>query len=184
MRPELAFAAHAEVAALREQLSTNPELWNEHRLRTGYMGSPHREIDDIWCRYNDLSHLDPKDPSAFNGPHESVWYPNIEKLTALPPVCQHLATVVGASTIGGVLITRVPAGCKVHWHQDGGWHASAHRKWCISVASNAEQTFEFEDEQMRTRAGECFEFFNEHPHAVFNPSKEDRVSVICSLKDF
>lgn len=173
-----------DVSELAEQLAAHPGLWNQYRLRTGYADSPHREIDDIWARYNALENLDPASPAAFNAEHVSKWYPVVAKLPALPRLCRHLQSALGARKLGGVLITRVPAGKQVHWHRDGGWHAEAHRKFCISVAANHEQSFEFEGEQMRTVPGEVFEFDNLFPHAVKNPSDEDRISVIVSLRDF
>ena len=169
---------------LAGELAAHPELWNQYRLRTANPQSPHREIDDIWARYNALTNLDPENPGAFNGPHESVWYPVAEKLPALKLVTRRLGAHLGAKTLGGVLITRVPAGRQVHWHRDAGWHAEAHRKFCVSVASNRDQTFEFEGEQMRTEAGECFEFDNLYLHTVKNPTDEDRISVIISLRGF
>jgi Aspartyl/Asparaginyl beta-hydroxylase len=172
------------VEELAGQLAAHPGVWNQYRLRTENPQSPHREVDDVWCRYNAIANLDPSNPPAFNGPHKSEWYPVVQKLPALPRLCRRLMVQVGAKTLGGVLITRVPAGKQVYWHKDGGWHAEAHRKWVISVAANREQTFEFENEQMRTEEGEAFEFDNLFPHRVLNPSAEDRVSVIVSLRDF
>lgn len=184
MRPEPSVQVQGHAKQLLHELSLIPKVWGQYKFRTGYEGSPHRDIEDIWVRYNALSNLDPANPQKFNEPHESVWYPVADKLPSVARICNRLMEKVGARTLGGVLLTRVPAGAQVHWHRDGGWHASAHRKWCVSIAARTEQTFEFEGEQMRTHAGECFEFDNSYPHAVMNPSYEDRVSLIVSLRDF
>jgi hypothetical protein len=166
------------------ELSADPGLWNEHRLRTADPRSPHREIDDIWGRYNALANLDPANPAAFNEPHAAEWYPVAAKLPSLQPFVEALAHALGAATIGGVLITRVPAGKQVYWHRDAGWHAQEHRKFCVSIAANHEQTFEFEREQMRSDTGDCFEFDNAFPHRVLNPAATARVSLIVSLRGF
>ena len=172
------------VAALTAELEAQPRLWNEHRLRTADPRSPHREIDDIWARFNALSNLDPANPAAFSGPHTAEWYPVADKLPALRPLVYALTEQLGAQTVGGVLLTRVPAGKQVHWHSDAGWHAEAHRKFCVSIAANHEQTFEFEREQMRSEPGDCFEFDNAFSHCVLNPSVEARISMIVCLRGF
>lgn len=167
-----------DVAHLAAELDAHPEAWNERRMRTEIAGSPHREIDDIWARYN------VPERAAIDEPHAAVWYPVVDKLPSVGPLVCELAYRLEAATIGGVLITRVPAGAQVHWHSDRGWHAGAHRKFCVCVRANQEQTFEFEDEQMRSESGDCFEFENAYPHRVLNPSDEPRISLIVCLRDF
>jgi hypothetical protein len=161
------------------ELDDNPQLWNEHPWRT-QGNSPHRGVDDIWLRYNALEKLGPH----FNDEHESVWYPCAEKL----PICQwlvcRLARNLGAETIGGVLITRIPPGGQVYWHSDSGWHARSHRKFVVLLRGNSEQRFEFENETLGCYPGEWFEFENQYPHRVLNPSDEERISLIVCLRDF
>lgn len=167
-----------------EELDNHPELWNEYEWRTENARSPHREADDIWLRYNALENFDPEHPQAFNNEHKSVWYPSAEKLPAIRYIVETVAHDLQAHTIGGVLITRVPAGKQIYWHQDGGWHAGYYRKFLVVLRGNHEQSFEFENEQMFSEPGDCFEFQNEYPHRVLNPTDKERISLIICLRDF
>jgi len=170
------------VATLHEQLAAHPEVWNEIPLRTRmYEGSPHREIDDIWVRYNPLKNFH-GDWSKFNGPHEAAWYDVTEKLPAVIQLSVMLANKLLAKSIGAVLITRVPAGKQVYPHVDGGWHAGYYEKFVIQIASSPGQTFNFEGESLDARPGECYWFDNAFPHWVLNPTKEERISLIVCLR--
>src|SRR6185437_1302141 len=172
------------LAEINHELDQHPELWNEYRYRTEHKLSPHREADDIWFRYNDIKNLDPENPKAFNDEHVAVWYPNIEKCPSVRLLVEQVAFELGANTIGAVLVTRVPAYKQIYWHADAGWHAEAHRKFLVLIRGNKEQSFEFEDEQMFSNQGDCFEFQNEFPHRVLNPTDQERISLIICLRDF
>jgi hypothetical protein len=167
------------VAAIVRELDSHPELWNEHQWRTGEK-SPHREIDDIWVRYNAIENLGPN----FSDEHESVWYPCIERLPSLKSFVESFARIQGAKTIGGILLTRIPSGKQVYWHADSGWHAQAHRKYLVSLRADEGQYFEFEGEKMFTDDGDCFEFENQYPHHVVNDSVRERISLIICLRDY
>jgi hypothetical protein len=170
------------VDALREQLALHPEVWNEIPLRTQqYEGSPHREIDDIWVRYNPLKNFK-GDWTKFNGPHEPAWYPVAEKIPAAVTLCVSLAKYVEAQSLGAVLITRVPPGKQVYPHVDGGWHARYYEKFVIQIASAQGQTFNFEEESLDARPGECYWFDNAYPHWVLNPTSEERISLIVCVR--
>ena len=175
---------HFNTEKILSQLEHHPELWNEHKGRTVQTTSPHREADDIWFRFNDIINLDPKHPEKFTQSHRSVWYPSVEKVPALKEFVENFSTMVRAKTIGGILVTRIPAGKQIYCHADSGWHAQAHRKFLVLLKGNLEQTFEFKGEIMRSELGDCFEFKNEFPHRVINPSNEDRISLIICLRDF
>lgn len=167
------------VEPLVQELDQHSTLWGEHPHRT--LGdSPHREIQDIWARYNDFENLGPK----FADEHESVWYPCSEKIPSIREFVERFASQKGAKTIGGVLITRIPPKKQVYWHTDSGWHAQAHRKFIVLLRANEEQSFEFQDESLRAITGDCFEFQNEFAHRVLNPSDCERISLIICLRDF
>lgn len=173
-----------DVEPLNAQLDAHPELWNEHTFRTANKLSPHREVDDIWVRYNAIENLDLANPRAFNDKHEGVWYPSATQLPAARQFAVQLASELGASAIGAVLITRIPPNRQVHWHLDSSWHAAAHRKFLLLVRGHIDQSFEFEGEQLYTQPGEVFEFKNEFPHRVLNPTAVERISLIVCLRDF
>lgn len=172
------------IARALQELDNHPELWNEHKWRTNNPQSPHREAEDIWVRYNPVCNFNPEEPAKFNEEHIAEWYPNIDKLSTIKEIVGQVADTLEAATLGAVLITKVPAGKQIYWHQDGGWHARVHRKFLVLLRGNMDQSFEFENEQMFAEPGDCFEFQNEFPHRVINASEQERISLIICLRDF
>ncbi len=166
------------VSALREDLNTHPEVWDQYRWRTEHPQSPHREVSDIWCRYNALENMGPH----FNDEHESVWYPVIDKLPAVKSLCNSVMALQDNHNLAGVLITKIPARAQVYPHVDFGWHAQSTEKIGVLVQGNTDQTFCFENAALRCRAGDCFTFNNSFKHWVKNDSAEDRITLIVCLR--
>lgn len=167
-------------APLRAELLDHPDLWDEITHRTSHRMSPHREVSDIWVRYNDLANFS-GDMSSFNGPHESVWYPAADFLPSVKALAYLVALEVGARTLGGILITKVPAGKQVYPHIDQGWHAGHYQKVALQIQGNAQQAFCYEDGELSAVSGESYWFENNVPHWVRNDSAEDRVTLIITL---
>lgn len=90
--------------------------------------------------------------------------------------------LVGGKELGGVLITKIPAGKQVYPHVDGGWHAEHYEKFAILVQGNPEQEFCFESSALRCREGDSFTFDNHFPHWVTNDSPEDRITLIICIR--
>lgn len=150
--------------------------WDRHRWRTEHPRSPHREASDIWLRYNAIENFGP----TFNDEHESVWYPDI------PPEGRALAEDVAAQfdaiQLGGVLLTKVPAGKQIYPHIDRGWHAEHYEKLAVLIEGNLEQSFCFADGEFRCEPGDAFTFNNQDCHWVLNPTDEDRVTLIVCVR--
>src|SRR5580658_1128136 len=108
-----------DVSGLQQQLAAHPEVWNTVTLRTEHPRSPHREVSDIWVRYNALSNYH-GDMQRFNDVHVSEWYPVSEVLTEARRLAE---AVADGRDIGAVLITKIPGGKQVYPHVDVGWHA-------------------------------------------------------------
>lgn len=170
-----------DVEPIIKELDAHPEVWNEIKLRTEPPTSPHREVDDIWIRYNPLSNYQ-GDMSAFNGPHVGEWYPVVDKLPSVKLLCEALQELLQASEIGAVLITRVPPGKQVYPHVDGGWHAATFEKFCIQVKGNKDQAFCFDGEELRAEPGDVYWFDNSKSHWVINQSDSERISLIVCLR--
>lgn len=170
-----------DVERLQDQLICQPELWDAVRLRTEHPQSPHRETSDIWVRYNTMENYH-GDMQRFNAEHRPEWYPVVDRLTEAKQLALEVALDYEALDIGMVLITRIPPGCQVYPHIDGGWHARHFEKFAIQVKGNAEQAFHFKDEDLITRDGDLFWFDNAYPHWVTNPSAEDRITLIVCLR--
>ncbi len=166
------------VTGLREELSAHPDVWDRYRWRTEHPRSPHREVSDIWCRYNALDNLGPN----FNDEHESVWYPVVDKLPSVPLLCDAVMAQLDNRELAGVLITKVPAGKQVYPHVDRGWHAENTDKVGVLVQGNLGQSFCYDGIQHRCVAGNCFLFENQVSHWVENPTAEDRITLIVCMR--
>lgn len=170
---------YAHPGALMLELR-NPRIWDTLRVRTSHPSSPHRELSDIWVRYNALSNFD-GNVGKFNSEHISEWYPVIEQIPAAKDICEQMAQDFDAD-LGGVLITKIPAHKQCYPHIDQGWHASYYEKFAYQVQGNTEQSFNVENESLKTRSGDLFWFDNSHTHWVTNPSDEERITMVVCLR--
>lgn len=170
-----------DVAPLVAELSWYPELWNDFDLRTNHPQSPHRELDDIFVRYNARVNFT-GDRTEFNGPHDSVWWDAAEKLTAAQRIAFEVMEAVEGERLGMVLITRIPAGATCHPHVDHGWHARHYDKYAVQLTSAPGQSFHVEQEKLSAEPGECYFFDNSRPHWVINESSQDRMTMIVCVR--
>lgn len=171
------------VEQLVGEIEDHPELWDQYPLRTlAYKDSPHREAHDIWIRYRDFNEFDQDAPHLFSEPHKAQWYSGYYHLPALEPIINRIMEDYPGGLLGGVLITKIPAGKQVYPHIDLGWHAEFyHKKILVLLKSAPGQKFCFEHEEHEGEAGEVFEFINQESHWVVNNSDEDRISLILAV---
>lgn len=174
-------ASDVNVAPLLSEILRHHELWNQHRARTNAYGTPHGDISDIWVRYNAFENFD-GDLAKFNEPHESVWYPAFEALPSIRPIVFDLMRAVEGERLGGVLITKIPAGSKVEPHIDHGWHARYYEKFAVQIMSAPEQAFCFDGEAHVQRPGDIYTFDNAVTHWVTNDSSIERITMICCIR--
>jgi quercetin dioxygenase-like cupin family protein len=168
-------ASGLNVAGIHWALQSNPQLWNEHTSRTEDPSSPHHGLDDIWARFGD-----PKRASD-GSPHAAFWYPSADIL-GIKATCLDLMRNVEGVELGGVLITRIPAGASVKPHTDPGWHARRYEKYGVQITSAPGQKFCFEGEELETRPGDVFWFDNSHTHWVTNPTPYERITMIVCVR--
>lgn len=164
----------ADIEPLREALRKYPELWDQHTSRTAPEDSPHHGLSDIWARYAPLG----VDGSQ---PHKSIWYgsPVTAPLVTLASKLMH---EVNGTELGGVLITKIPAGKECKPHKDPGWHARYYEKVAMQVEAAPGQAFMFHGEQLATEPGDIFWFDNAHEHWVLNPTEHDRVTAFFCVR--
>lgn len=177
--------AGIKIDELLEQIQSSPDLWDRYDFRTHfYDNSPHREVSDIWLRYNDWSNFDTENPSAFSSKHESVYYSAYYELPAVKAIMDGLMTIVDGAELGGCLITKIPPGKRVYRHSDAGhWHSEYYlSKYLITLQSAPGQVFEFDNESHEAEAGDLFIFDNRPEHWVINDSAVDRISLICAIR--
>ena len=174
-------ASGVDVKPLQEQLQAHPELWNQHRERTEFYGTPHGDVSDIWVRYNAWANYTGDWP-AFHNEHESAWYPVVHTIPAVWSLVRKVVRHVGGGKLGGVLITKIPPGGEVAPHIDGGWHASHYGKYAVQLQGNAQQVFGFEDSELRPEPGDLYTFDNSKLHWVKNDSDSDRMTLIVCIR--
>jgi len=164
------------VEPLRFQLMLNPQLWNAHRARKDAEGSPHSAMDDIWVRW--------KEGERGAQPFFPGWLEAWHILPALRPLVFGLMQHVGATFLGGVLITRIPPGGEILPHDDKGtWHAeNLNVKVYVPIQSNEHCVNCCEDEQVNMRAGEAWYFDNLKVHSVHNAGAVDRITLIVCMR--
>lgn len=182
MPPIQKIASGFDVSKALRQIADHPEIWNEHSQRTEFYGTPHSGISDIWVRYNDLSNLETDPAAFFQGEHESLWYPVIDKIPAVRALVRQVFKQVGGNRLGGVLITKIPPGGEVTPHVDTGWHASFYEKFAVQLQGNDRQAFHFEGFELRPSPGDLYTFENSKLHWVTNNSDEDRMTLIICIK--
>lgn len=168
-----------DVAELHRQLQ-RPDVWNRNTLRTVTYGTPHLASSDIWVRFRAWDEV-LADRAHCCDEHQSVWYPVVDDIPAVVPLVEAAQKLAEAKTLGGVLITKVPAGGRIAWHVDRGWHAETYRKVAVQIQGNKNQVFRFENAELRPSTGDVYEFRNQEPHAVFNDSDADRITLIVCV---
>lgn len=171
-----------DITKLKATLNSKPELFNIYPDRLGSKG-PHRESNDIWVRYGDFHKYG---QSVFTEPHESVWYPVIEKIPEVADIALAIMARVGGERLGGILITKLPPGKKVYSHIDTvGWHPNYYEKFYIPIQSAKGATFEFDDvvlDEINSPEGSVSWFRNDVPHWVYNDSEEDRIAMVVCIR--
>lgn len=172
-----------DVAPLVRALERNPELWDADTLRKNGKGSPHGGMSDIWVRYNDKRPFEAAgDFSTFNHAHDSTWYPAYEALPELKPLIFDLMREVEGERLGGVLITRIPAGQGIAPHVDRGWHVDYYDKYYLSLKSAQGANFHCGGEFINPRPGDIWRFDNRVEHWVENQSASERITLITCIR--
>lgn len=170
----------ANVMPLLFSIQRQPELWDHNTLRTTHPQTPHKQVSDIWLRFNEL----PKsgEEEKIIDEHESVWYSAIDKLPHALDLIFGLMTMVKGERLGRALITKLPAGKCIEPHEDGGSHAAYYERFHIPLQSYPGSLFRCGDETVHMSAGEVWWFNNSIEHEVINNSAEDRIHLIVDIK--
>lgn len=171
-----------DIVPLALALARQPELWNAHAERHERDGSPHAGTSDIWVRYNDIENL-AQGYDKFTGEHDSVWHEAYAKLPQLRPLIFGLMARCEAVRLGGVLITKIPAGGHVRPHVDRGWHPEYYNtKIYVPILSNHQCVNRVEDETVVMAAGDAWYFNNTVEHEVINGGDSERITLIICMR--
>lgn len=156
------------------ELTKCNHLWDEHPQRRTFEGSPHKEMTDIWVRYGKID---------LQVEHESEWYNSAKLLPSVKELAFALMAAIKGERLGGILITKLPAGGKIAPHIDRGWHASHYDKFYVPIKNEPGCIFGFEKENIVDAIpGECYYFDNSVTHWVENNSSEDRIALIICIR--
>lgn len=171
-----------DVAPLKAQIEANPQLWNIHPNRTGFVGSPFAGTSDLWLRYRAPEEL--RETADYKAPHWSVYYPAWDVLTAAHDIVFDLARAVRAVHIGGVLLTKIPVGGRILPHDDrGSWHAETMGcKVYVPIQANGDCVNYCGDESMVIKVGEAVAFDNLVTHSVENNGDTERWTLISCFR--
>lgn len=181
MRHFLQVANGIDVVPLLADLHRNPALWDAHTPRTDG-DSPHRAVSDIWVRFREFSEL--TSAAAYAEPFIPVMYPAWRALPHLRPIVFGLMARMEAVQLGGVLITRVPAGKQVAPHDDKGrWHPEFFEtKLYVPLLTNPLVRNTCADETVIMAPGSAWVFDNLKVHSTVNDGETDRITLIISLR--
>ncbi|ENH6337952.1 aspartyl/asparaginyl beta-hydroxylase domain-containing protein [Burkholderia vietnamiensis] len=176
--------AGIDTAPLLLAIARQPGLWNRHTARTDPKGGPHADVSDIWLRYNDEKpYKAAGDYTGFNDAHDAIFYPEWYALPQVRPIVFGLMARVEGTRLGGVLITKIPAGKRVLPHADDNWHVRHYNtKLYVPLQSNAKCWNRVEDETVVMAPGEVWYFDNAKEHEVVNEGDDDRITLIVSIR--
>lgn len=187
-------ARDVNITALMNQVARNKQLWNANDIRTKFPGSPHKEVDDIWIRFNDTGVYD-KDRDMFVArtggqvtvssiadDHESINYEAFHVLSEAQDLIFNLMRVVKGERLGRVLVTRLAPGGRIAPHVDGGAHAEYYDRYHLVLMGYPGSIFRCGDEQVQMLSGEVWWFDNAVEHEVINNSADDRIHIVIDIR--
>jgi hypothetical protein len=176
-------AAGINVTPLLNALQRQPELWNQHPIRTKHPGTAHADVSDILLRFNDYSEFERTgDPTTVTDDKECIAFPAWEKLPQISPIIFDLMRTVEATRLGRVIITKLPPGKTITPHVDGGAPATYYERYQLALQSLPGALFRIGEETVNFRSGDMWWIQNNIVHSVENNSADDRIVAIIDLR--
>ncbi len=175
MRNWLKIAEGVDFLPLLNALAVNPDLWNEHTLRTRHPASPHQACDDVWLWFQSLD-SDVVDDLRVE-PYRA-W-------SALPQarlIVHDLMRRVEGTHLGRVIITRLPPSATIPAHTDGGSPATFYTRYQVALQSRPGATFILGGQGLQMTPGEVWLVNNRVEHSVVNNSDDDRIVMIVDIR--
>jgi len=176
MQPFNRITKGIDVSEAAKELDLNSHLFGECNARKD-AGPVHAQMNDIWLRYGNIP--TDGDYSKIANEHDSVW---LKDLPACKRICFDVMALVDGERLGGVLITKLPAGGKILPHTDSGWHASYYDKYYVPIKNEYGADFCFDGGVINPDIGDVWAFDNSYLHWVNNDSYSDRIAMIICIK--
>jgi hypothetical protein len=168
-----------DTSLAEKELQDNDNMFGEFNARKD-AGLVHAQMDDIWLRYGDIREvMKSGDFAKLSNEHDSIW---LKDLPHCKRICFDVMAMVDGERLGGVLITRLPAGGEILPHTDSGWHAEYYDKYYVPIKNERGAKFCFESGEIEPQKGDVWAFDNSLPHWVKNESNEDRIAMIICIK--
>lgn len=176
MRHFLKIADGLDTKPLLVALAAKPHLWNAHDLRTTHPASPHRQVDDIWVRFNDVT-----TPEAVVDDLDCIAYPAWQELPVQDLVLNVMRAVRGVR-LGRVIISRLPPGASITPHIDQGAPATYYTRYHVALQSGPGALNISGGEVVTYQAGELWWFDNRVEHEIINNSADDRIALVIDVR--
>ena len=168
---------------LKKEVCSVYNEFDKYSFRRTFPNSPHSEMTDLWVRYNNINpYIEKGSLEGFDNEHDSIWYPVVDKLPSLKKLIFKLMKEVEGERLGGILITKLGPGGKIHKHTDKGWHAQYYDKFFIPLQIDEHAIFGFNDGDIHAKEGEAWWFDNSNPHWVTNETEIDRIAMIVCIR--
>lgn len=181
MRNFQLLATNVDIMPLYHAVIRQPELWNRENLRTTHPETPHKQVSDIWIRFNDMDKVRANVAEILDE-HESIWQPSSYLLPQARPIIFDLMRRVEGERLGRVIITRLPPGGSIEPHVDGGEHAAYYDRYHVLLNNLPGSMFYAGDEEVFMPTASVWWFDNSKMHSVVNHSADDRLTMIVDIR--
>lgn len=185
MRHFQQIAANVDVLPLLHAVTRSEHLFNRHRFRTTFDGTPHGAVDDILLRFSDPSIARDGDTAAVMADGNCVWHPAATELPQARPIILDLMRRVEAYELNRVVITRLRPGGRILPHADneGDYTADPHRaRYHVVLQGLPGSLYHAEDETVTMLTGSVWWFEARVLHSVENNSADDRVHLLIDMR--
>jgi hypothetical protein len=178
-----------DVAPILAEMADCADLWDAHTARKNGEGSPHKQMSDLWLRFNSVGPFERGERpwSEFSAEHTPINYPAWYRLPTLRKAIFDLMHMVDGEALYGVIITRIAPGSGIDPHRDDSFHVQLTEKFYLSLQSEPGARFHCIEpdgavESLQPKPGEWWLFDNRKTHAVTNRSGADRITAIACIR--
>lgn len=179
-------ATGVDIMPLLMQLQLHSELWDQHRYRTTYTGTPHGAASDILLRFSapELTR-NPDVLDAVQGDLAPVFYPAWNSLPQARPIVFDLMRRIEAVSLERVIITRLPPGGRIlpHADTDGAYVAREDgMRFHVVLQGLPGSLYHCGAETVSMATGSVWWFQHRVQHSVENNSADDRIHMLVDFR--
>jgi len=175
-----------DMTPLQLALQRQPQLWDEHRYRTTFEGTPFGGMSDILLRYSRPEmHEGVSDPMALVNDVNLCMYPAWHLLPQCHELVFNLMRAFHGIALGRVIIARLPAGGIIKPHADDyGKYASRDDglRFHACIQAGPGCLFHCGDETIQMRTGEVYWFRHTQTHSAENNSADERIHLLVDIQ--